>query len=120
LLSRIEWTTEELGIVLDYEEIKEPGVDGYSSGGRIVVRTSLSPAAKAAVLVHKLSHTQTSNHPQQHAFPKNSFPFIIRRCSSFPHSIVSRLASISVSSLFLKTTIAFLSFFLSIPFHAPS
>ena len=57
LLARLEWTTEEeLGICLDYEEILEPGVEGYSAGGRIVVRTSLSPAAKAAVLLHELSH----------------------------------------------------------------
>ena len=57
LLARLEWTTEEeLGICLDYEEILEPGVEGYSSGGRIVVRTSLSPTAKAAVLLHELSH----------------------------------------------------------------
>ena len=59
LLSRLEWVTEEdLGISLDYEEIREPGVDGYSSGGRIVVRTSLSPTAKAAVLLHEISHEQ--------------------------------------------------------------
>ena len=57
LLARLEWTTEEeLGICLDYEEILEPGVEGYSAGGRIVVRTSLSPSAKAAVLLHELAH----------------------------------------------------------------
>ena len=57
LLARLEWTTEqELGICLDYEEILEHGVDGYSSGGRIVVRTSLSPTAKAGVLLHELAH----------------------------------------------------------------
>jgi antirestriction protein ArdC len=57
LLSRLEWTTEEeLGICLDYEEILEHGVEGYSSGGRIVVRTSLSPAAKCAVIVHEAVH----------------------------------------------------------------
>jgi hypothetical protein len=57
LLARLEWTTEEeLGICLDYEEILEHGVDGYSSGGRIVVRTSLSPTAKAGVLLHELVH----------------------------------------------------------------
>ena len=57
LLARLEWTTEEeLGICLDYEEILEHGVDGYSSGGRIVVRTSLSPSAKAGVLLHELAH----------------------------------------------------------------
>jgi antirestriction protein ArdC len=57
LLSRLEWTTgEELGICLNYEEIIEHGVDGYSSGARIVVRTSLSPAAKCAVIVHEAAH----------------------------------------------------------------
>jgi hypothetical protein len=54
LLSRLEWTTEEeLGICLDYEEILEHGLDGYSSGGRIVVRTSLSPRPSALSLCMK-------------------------------------------------------------------
>ena len=57
LLTRLEWVTEEdLNIVLDYEEIKEDGVEGYSAGGRIVIRTSLSPTAKAGVVVHELAH----------------------------------------------------------------
>ena len=57
LLSRLEWVTEEeLNIILDYEEIKEPGVEGYSAGGRIVIRTSLSPTAKAGVIAHELAH----------------------------------------------------------------
>jgi hypothetical protein len=57
LLSRLEWVTEEdLNIILDYEEIKEDGVEGYSAGGRIVIRTSLSPTAKAGVVVHELAH----------------------------------------------------------------
>ncbi len=42
--------------LLDYEEIKEHGVEGYSAGGRIVIRTSLSPTAKAGVVVHELAH----------------------------------------------------------------
>jgi hypothetical protein len=38
LLSRLEWVTEEdLNIILDYEEIKESGVEGFSAGGRIVI-----------------------------------------------------------------------------------
>jgi hypothetical protein len=58
LLSRLEWVTEEdLNIVLDYEEIREPGVEGYSAGGRIVIRTNLSPTAKAGVVVHELTNS---------------------------------------------------------------
>jgi hypothetical protein len=53
----LEWVTEEeLNIILDYEEIREPGVEGYSAGGRIVIRTSLSPTAKAGVVAHELAH----------------------------------------------------------------
>lgn len=34
LLSRLEWITEEeLNIQLDYEDIKQDGVEGYSAGG---------------------------------------------------------------------------------------
>jgi hypothetical protein len=56
LLSRLEWTTDELGIELEYKDIAEPGVQGYSCGGRIVVRATLSPTETAAVLVHELIH----------------------------------------------------------------
>ena len=74
LLSRLEWVTEEdLNIILDYEEIKEPGVEGYSAGGRIVIRTSLSPTAKAGVIAHELAHNADS------WFMPNRFEFLLEK-----------------------------------------
>ena len=56
LLPRLEAAALTLSIQLDYEEIPEQGVQGYSTGGRIVVRQSLSTAAKCAVIVHEGAH----------------------------------------------------------------
>jgi antirestriction protein ArdC len=56
LLPSLEAATAKLNIVLNYEEPQEPGLQGYSVGGRIVVRKSLCAAAKCAVIVHELAH----------------------------------------------------------------
>lgn len=56
LLPLLEAAAAKLNIVLQYEEPHEPGLQGYSEGGRIVVRKSLSPAAKCAVITHELAH----------------------------------------------------------------
>ena len=56
LLPQLEAAALKLSIQLDYEEIPEQGVQGYSTGGRIVVRQSLSTAAKCAVIVHEGAH----------------------------------------------------------------
>ena len=47
----LEIATAKLNISLSYEEPNEPGLRGYSVGGRIVVWKSLSDAARCAVLV---------------------------------------------------------------------
>ena len=51
LLPRLEEAARKLSVTLDYEEIQKPGVEGYSTGGRIVVRQSLSVPAKCGVIV---------------------------------------------------------------------
>jgi hypothetical protein len=56
LLPQLEAAARTLAIQLDYEEIPEAGVQGYSAGGRIVIRKSLETPAKAAVILHELSH----------------------------------------------------------------
>jgi len=56
LLPLLEIATAKLSISLSYEEPNQPGLQGYSVGGRIVVRKSLSDAAKCAVLVHEVAH----------------------------------------------------------------
>ncbi len=49
LLSRLEWVTEEdLNIVLDYEEVREPGVDGIlPAAGLSFAPASRQPAKQA-------------------------------------------------------------------------
>ena len=56
LLPRLEEAARKLSVTLDYEEILKPGVEGYSTGGRIVVRQNLSVPAKCGVIVHELCH----------------------------------------------------------------
>jgi hypothetical protein len=56
LLPQLEAAARKLSIQLDYEEIPDAGVQGYSAGGRIVIRKSLETPAKAAVILHELSH----------------------------------------------------------------
>jgi antirestriction protein ArdC len=56
LLPRLEAAVQTLAVVLDYEEINEHGVDGYSTGGRIVIRQSLSTSAKCGVVIHEAAH----------------------------------------------------------------
>ncbi len=41
---------------LDYLDIPEQGVQGYSTGGKIVIRQSLSTASTCAVIAHELAH----------------------------------------------------------------
>jgi N-terminal domain of anti-restriction factor ArdC/IrrE N-terminal-like domain len=55
-LPRLEAAAPKLNVVLDYEEITQHGVEGYSTGGRIVIRQSLSTASKCGVIVHELAH----------------------------------------------------------------
>jgi hypothetical protein len=56
LLPQLEAAAQRLSIQLDYEEILEAGVQGYSEGGRIVIRRWLETPAKTAVILHELSH----------------------------------------------------------------
>jgi O-succinylbenzoate synthase len=43
------------GIALEYADLSI-GVDGWSAGGRIGIRTGLSPAEEFSVLVHEFAH----------------------------------------------------------------
>jgi antirestriction protein ArdC len=56
LLPRLEAAAQKLSMQLEYEEIPEPGVQGYSTGGKIVIRTSLSSPAKCATIIHEAAH----------------------------------------------------------------
>jgi hypothetical protein len=58
LLPKLERAAEKLSVALEYTENLEAGVEGYSSGGRIVVRASLPKSARCGVLVHELCHEQ--------------------------------------------------------------
>ena len=56
LLPKLEAAAGKLAVQLEYLEIPEPGVQGYSTGGKIVIRQSLSTASKCAVIAHEISH----------------------------------------------------------------
>jgi antirestriction protein ArdC len=56
LLPKLEAAAGKLAVQLDYLDIQEQGVQGYSTGGRIVIRQSLSAASTCAVIAHELSH----------------------------------------------------------------
>lgn len=53
---RLEAAAAKLNVVLEYVEINDPHIEGYSTGGRIVVRLSLPAATKCGVVVHELVH----------------------------------------------------------------
>jgi hypothetical protein len=120
LLARLEWTTEEeLGICLDYEEILEQGVDGYSSGGRIVVRTSLSPTAKAAVLLHELSHEKLhqgdkreeakSKSRRQRELEAEATAYVVMRYFGIDHVASNYLATYNIDGDQLKQSLETIS-----------
>ncbi len=56
LLPKLEAAAGKLAVQLEYLEIPEPGVHGYSTGGRIVIRQSLSTSSKCAVIAHEIIH----------------------------------------------------------------
>lgn len=56
LLPRLEAAAAKLNVVLEYAEISDPHIEGYSTGGKIVVRLSLPTATKCGVVVHELVH----------------------------------------------------------------
>ena len=120
LLARLEWTTEqELGISLDYEEILEHGVDGYSSGGRIVVRTSLSPTAKAGVLLHELAHEKLhqgdkraeakTKSRRQREFEAEATAYVVMRHFGIEHVASNYLATYNIDGEQLKQSLETIS-----------
>jgi antirestriction protein ArdC len=56
LLPHLEAAVEKLSVQLKYEEIVEPGVQGYSTGGTIVIRQTLTTPAKCATIIHEACH----------------------------------------------------------------
>jgi antirestriction protein ArdC len=56
LLPKLEAAAGKLAVQLEYLEIPEPGVQGYSTGGKIVIRQSLSTPAKCATIIHEAAH----------------------------------------------------------------
>jgi antirestriction protein ArdC len=120
LLGRLEWVTEEdLNIVLDYEEIKEDGVEGYSAGGRIVIRTSLSPTAKAGVVVHELAHEllhkrdkqpdAVNKNRQQRELEAEAIAYVVMRHFGIEHVACNYLATYKIDSTQLKQSLQTIS-----------
>ena len=120
LLTRLEWVTEEdLNIVLDYEEIKEDGVEGYSAGGRIVIRTSLSPTAKAGVVVHELAHEilhkrdkqpdAVTKNRQQRELEAEAIAYVVMRHFGIEHVACNYLATYKIDSTQLKQSLQTIS-----------
>jgi len=120
LLTRLEWVTEEdLNIVLDYEEIKEDGVEGYSAGGRIVIRTSLSPTAKAGVVVHELAHEllhkrdkqpdAVNKNRQQRELEAEAIAYVVMRHFGIEHVACNYLATYKIDSTQLKQSLQTIS-----------
>jgi hypothetical protein len=120
LLSRLEWVTEEdLNIILDYEEIKEDGVEGYSAGGRIVIRTSLSPTAKAGVVVHELAHEilhkrdkqpdAVTKNRQQRELEAEAIAYVVMRHFGIEHVACNYLATYKIDSTQLKQSLQTIS-----------
>jgi antirestriction protein ArdC len=120
LLSRLEWVTEEdLNIILDYEEIKEDGVEGYSAGGRIVIRTSLSPTAKAGVVVHELAHEllhkrdkqpdAVTKNRQQRELEAEAIAYVVMRHFGIEHVACNYLATYKIESTQLKQSLQTIS-----------
>ena len=119
-LARLEWGTEqELGICLDYEEILEHGVDGYSSGGRIVVRTSLCPTAKAGVLLHEISHEKLHWGPnreeakaesrRQRELEAEATAYVVMRYFGIDHVASNYLATYNIDGEQLKQSLQTIS-----------
>ena len=120
LLTRLEWVTEEnLNIILDYEEIKEDGVEGYSAGGRIVIRTSLSPTAKAGVVVHELAHEllhkrdkqpdSVTKNRQQRELEAEAIAYVVMRHFGIEHVACNYLATYKIDSTQLKQSLQTIS-----------
>jgi hypothetical protein len=120
LLSRLEWVTDEdLNIILDYEEIKEPGVEGYSAGGRIVIRTSLSPTAKAGVIAHELAHEllhkkdkqpdAINKNRQQRELEAEAIAYVVMRHFGIEHVACNYLATYKIDSAQLKQSLQTIS-----------
>jgi hypothetical protein len=70
LLPKLEAAAGKLAVQLEYLEIPEQGVQGYSTGGKIVIRQSLSTASTCAVIAHELGHNADFRFmPSRSAFP---------------------------------------------------
>ena len=120
LLSRLEWVTEEdLNIRLDYDEIKEPGVEGYSAGGRIVIRTCLSATAKAGVIAHELAHELlhqkekqadvVTKDRQQRELEAEAIAYVVMRHFGIEHVACNYLATYKIDSAQLKQSLQTIS-----------
>jgi antirestriction protein ArdC len=120
LLSRLEWVTEEeLNIILNYEEIKEPGVEGYSAGGSIVIRESLRPTTKAGTLVHELAHellhqrnkqSDTANKSrQQRELEAEAIAYVVMRHFGIDHVACNYLATYRIDSIQIKQSLQTIS-----------
>jgi antirestriction protein ArdC len=120
LLSRLEWITEEeLSIHLDYEDMKEDGVEGYSAGGRVAIRASLSPTAKAGTLVHELAHEllhkrdkqpdAVNKNRQQRELEAEAIAYVVMRHFGIEHVACHYLATYRIDSTQLKQSLQTIS-----------
>lgn len=119
LLPLLEIATAKLSISLSYEEPNEPGLQGYSMGGRIVVRKSLSNAAKCAVLVHEVAHEllhQNDNRPEalkksraQRELEAEATAYVVMHHFGIQHVAALYLATYAVSGEQLRSALETIS-----------
>jgi hypothetical protein len=119
LLPRLEEASKRLNVVLDYDDGLTSGVDGFSSGGRIVVRAGLSTPAKCAVIVHELCHEdlhQGDHHLEarvksklQRELEAEATAYVVMRHFGIEHVASNYLATYSVDGAQLRQSLETIS-----------
>jgi antirestriction protein ArdC len=119
LLPVLEIATAKLNISLHYEEPTEAGLQGYSVGGRVVVRKSLSNTAKCAVLIHEVAHEllhQNDNRPEalkksraQRELEAETTAYVVMHYFGIQHVAAFYLASYAVNGDQLRSSLETIS-----------
>jgi hypothetical protein len=119
LLPRFEAAVLKLSVALDYEEIRESGVDGYSTGGRIVIRQSLSPLAKCGVVVHEAAHEILHQHDNraeadkktksQRELEAEATAYVVMRHFGIQHGASNYLATYNIDGEQLRSSLETIS-----------
>jgi antirestriction protein ArdC len=119
LLPRLEAAVQKLNVVLDYEEIRESGVEGYSTGGRIVIRQSLSTLAKCGVVIHEAAHEILHQHDNraeankktksQRELEAEATAYVVMRHFGIEHAASNYLATYNVDGEQLRNSLETIS-----------